>query len=99
MSQKCTQLWREAHVEVKMHKTHHARTTFGSCDVEKKVQAIAARSTFGSQNVQNTPGSDTTFGNEDVEKVHAVVAPSTFGSQNVQNTHHFRTFASQKRKN
>ena len=27
--------WREAHFEVKMHKTHHARTTFGSWDVEK----------------------------------------------------------------
>ena len=30
MSKKCTQLWREAHVEVKMYKTHHVRTTFGS---------------------------------------------------------------------
>ena len=30
MSKKCTPLWREAHFEVKMCKTHHARTTFGS---------------------------------------------------------------------
>ena len=30
MSKKCTPLWREAHFEVKMHKTHHVRTTFGS---------------------------------------------------------------------
>ena len=30
MSKKCTPLWREAHVEVKMYKTHHARTTFGN---------------------------------------------------------------------
>ena len=30
MSKKCTPLWREAHVEVKMYKTHHVRTTFGS---------------------------------------------------------------------
>ena len=30
MSNKCTPLWREAHFEVKMYKTHHARTTFGS---------------------------------------------------------------------
>ena len=30
MSKKCTPLWREAHFEVKMHKTHHLRTTFGS---------------------------------------------------------------------
>ena len=53
----CTPLWREAHFEVKMHKTHQVRTTFGSCDVEK-VHAAVARSTFPSQNVQNTPFSD-----------------------------------------
>ena len=53
----CTPLWREAHFEVKMYKTHHCRTTFGSCDVEK-VHAVVARSTFWSQNVQNTPLSD-----------------------------------------
>ena len=53
----CTPLWREAHLEVKMYKTHQCRTTFGSCDVEK-MQAVVARSTFWSQNVQNTPLSD-----------------------------------------
>ena len=57
MSKKCTPLWREAHFEVKMYKTHQVRTTFGSWDVEK-VHAVVARSTFRSQNVQNTPGSD-----------------------------------------
>ena len=50
MSKKCTPLWRED-------KTHQCRTTFGSCDVEK-VHAVVARSTFPSQNVQNTPFSD-----------------------------------------
>ena len=40
----CTPLWRE---------TLHVRT----CDVEK-VNAVVARSTFRSQNVQNTPTSD-----------------------------------------
>ena len=30
MSKKCTPLWREAHFEVKMYKTHQRRTTFGS---------------------------------------------------------------------
>ena len=54
---KCTPLWREAHFQVKMYKTHHSRTTFGSSDVEK-VHAVVARSTFPSQNVQNTPGPD-----------------------------------------
>ena len=53
----CTPLWREAHFEVKMYKTHQRRTTFGSWDVEK-VHAVVARSTFRSQNVQNTPFSD-----------------------------------------
>ena len=53
----CTPLWREAHFQVKMYKTHQVRTTFGSCDVEK-VHAVVARSTFPSQNAQNTPFSD-----------------------------------------
>ena len=48
MSKKCTPLWREAHFEVKMYKTHHSRSTFGSWDVEK-VHAVVARSTFWSQ--------------------------------------------------
>ena len=57
MSKTCTPLWREAHFEVKMYKAHQARTTFGSCDVEK-VHAVVARSTFPSQNVKNTRCSD-----------------------------------------
>jgi len=57
MSKTCTPLWREAHFEVKMHKAPQCRTTFGSCDVEK-VDAVVARSTFRSQTVENTRGSD-----------------------------------------
>ena len=133
MWKKCTPLWREAHFEVKMYKTHQRRTTFGSWDVEK-VHAVVARSTFPSQNVQNTPASDhfwklrcrksarrcgakhiskskctkhykaphvrATFGGSDVEKVHTVVARSTFPSQNVQNTpasdHHFGSWDVEK---
>ena len=53
----CTPLWREAHFQVKRYKTPQRRTTFGSWDVEK-VHAVVARSTFPSQNVQNTRGSD-----------------------------------------
>ena len=53
----CTPLWREAHFEVKMYKAPQCRTTFGSWDVQK-VHAVLARSTFRSQNVQNTPGPD-----------------------------------------
>ena len=121
MSKKCTPLWREAHFQVKMYKTHHVRTSLGSCDVET-VHAVETRSTFLSQIVQNTSAPDhfwklrcrksarrcgakhiskskyvykthhvrTTFGSCDVEKVHAVVARSTFPSQNVQNTRGFR---------
>ena len=80
----CTPLWREAHFQVKMYKTHHVRTTFGSWDVEK-VHAVVARSTFPSHNVQNTPFSDH-FWKLWCRKVHAVVARSTFPSENVQQT-------------
>ena len=53
----CTPLWRKTCFQVKMYKAHQGRTTFGSWDVEK-VHAIVARSTFRSQNVQNTSVSD-----------------------------------------
>ena len=45
MWKKCTPLWREAHLEVKMLKTQGVRTTFGSSDLER-VHAVVARSTF-----------------------------------------------------
>ena len=64
MSKKCTPLWREAHLEVKMLKTPGVRTTFGSSDLEK-VHAVVARSTFWSQN-EKTLGVRTTFGGSDV---------------------------------
>ena len=57
MSKKCMPLWREAHFEVKMLKTPAVRTIFGGSDIEK-VHAVVARSTFRSQNVKNTRGSD-----------------------------------------
>ena len=53
----CTPLWREANFEVKMYKPPQLRSTFKSCDVGK-VHAAVARSTFRSQNVKNTRGSD-----------------------------------------
>ena len=48
-----TPLWREAHSQVKMLKNWRVRTTFWRCDVQK-CHAAVARSTFVSQNVQNT---------------------------------------------
>ena len=43
-----TRVWREAHFQVKMHKTPQSRTNFGSSDVQKWHAAVA-RSTFSSQ--------------------------------------------------
>ena len=59
MSKKCTPLWRQAHVQVKIctkHTIHGA--LFKSCDVEKVHVVVAARSTCRSRIVQNTPGPD-----------------------------------------
>ena len=53
----CKLLWREAHFQVKMHKTLHLRSNFGSWEVEK-VNAVVARSTFRSKNAQSTPFPD-----------------------------------------
>ena len=85
----CTPLWREAHFEVKMYKTHQVRTTFGSCDVEK-VHAAVVRSTFGRHHAR------TTFGSWDVEKVHALVARSTFPNQILKTPHVRTTFGRRK---
>ena len=52
-----TLLWREALFGDKMYKRPQLRSTFRSWDVEK-VDGIVARSTFPSQNVQNTPFPD-----------------------------------------
>ena len=61
-------------------KAHHARTTFGSWDVEK-VHAVVARTTFPSQNVQNT----NFWKLRCLKSARRFVARSTFRSQNVQN--------------
>ena len=53
----CTPLWREARLQVKKLETPHDRSIFKSWDV-KKVHAFVARSTFRSQNAQNTPAPD-----------------------------------------
>ena len=50
----CTPLWCETHLQVENVKARHVRNTFGSWAVEK-MHAVVARSTFPSQNVQNTP--------------------------------------------
>ena len=65
MSRKCTPLWREAHFEVNMYKTHRCRTTFGSWDV-KKVHAVVARSTVIEVKSAKNWGVWSTFGRSDV---------------------------------
>ena len=79
---KCTPLWREAHLQVKMHKTQQVRTTGGSWDVEKSARRCGTRSTFRSQNVQKTPCSEH-FWKLRCWKVHASVVRRTFPGQNV----------------
>ena len=86
LSKKCTPLWRVAHFEVNMYKTHHARSTFGSWD-DEKVHAIVARSAFHFEfrSVQNWRVRST-FWSWDVENAHDVVARNTTCSD------HFWTF-------
>ena len=52
-----TRLSREAHFQVKMHKTPQSRANFGRSDVQKWHAAVA-RSSFSSQNAQNTTIAD-----------------------------------------
>ena len=79
MSKKCTPLWRAAHFQVKMHKAHQVRTTFGSWDVEKCTPLW--REAHFEVKMYKTHQLRTTFTSWDVEKVHAVVARSTFRNQ------------------
>ena len=69
MLQKRAPLWREAHSEAKGVKTHHARTTFGSRDVEQ-MHAVVVRSIFVRENVQNTSGPDPEHFWHYLEKMH-----------------------------
>ena len=91
MSKKCTPLWREAHFEVKMYKTLGVRNTFGGSDVEK-VHAVVARSTFRSQNVHNTRGSDhfwrfrCRFGSLGVTTLHYTLHYTTVHYTTLHNT-------------
>ena len=59
MSKKCTSLWREARVEVKMYKAHQRRSTFGRWHGQK-VHAVVAQSTSKNWRVRSS------FGRSDV---------------------------------
>ena len=71
----CTPLWREAQFEVKMYKTPHVRSTFGSWDVEKKCTPLWREARFQVK-MCKTPHDHvwTAFGSWDVGKVHAAEA-------------------------
>ena len=93
--EKCAPVWREDarstfhHIsKSKRAKAPHARSTFGSCSVEK-VHAVVARSTFPSQNAQNTSRSEH-FWKLRCWKSDAVLARSTFPSRNVPKNTTFR---------
>ena len=75
----CTPLWREAHFQVKMYKTHHGRPLF-EIQMSKKCTPLWREAHFQVKMLK-TLGVRTTFWSSDVEKVHAVVVGSTFPSQ------------------
>ena len=82
----CTPVWREAHFQLKMHKTHQGRTTFGSWDVEK-VHAVVVEAYFEvlykcTKHTSSGPLSEV----EMSKQCTIIVAPSTYRSENAQNT-------------
>ena len=84
LSKKCTPLWREAHLQVKMYKAHHVRTTFGGWDVEfpKSARRCGAKHISKWKCTKHTMfGPLLEAEMSSFEKVHAVVARSTFRSQ------------------
>ena len=76
MLKKCMPLWREAHLEVKMHKTPQCRSTFWKFKCRK-----SARHCCGKHISKSKCAKHTMLGlllEVDVEKVHAVLARSKF---------------------
>ena len=106
----CTQLWLEANFEAKTYKTHHSRSTFGSCDVEKSARRCGAKHTS-----KSTCTKHSSFGallEVEMTKKRTPLWPrfqgkiykthhsrSTFGSQDVEKVHSVvarSTFGSEK---
>ena len=65
MSKKCTPLWREAHVQVKMYKAHQLWTTFGSFEMSKKCTPLW-REAHVEVTMLKAPHARTTFEGSDV---------------------------------
>ena len=64
MSKKCMPLWHEAHVEVKMYKTHHVRTTFWRSEL---VHLVKSCQTWGFCSISKKDGRRETF-EEDLQR-------------------------------
>ena len=84
----CTPLWCEAHVQLKQLKTPRVRSTAGQMR-DEKLHVVVVRSTFPSQNVQNTPSSDHFWklrwreAHFEVKMLKALHVWSTFGRSDV----------------
>ena len=81
----CTPLWREAHFEVKMYKTHHVSDHFWKLRCRKSARRCGAKHISKWKCTKHSilgPLLEV----EMSQKVHAVVARSTFRSQHVKNT-------------
>ena len=97
MSKKCTPLWREAHFEVKMLKTPGLGPLL-EVQMSKKCTLFVARSTFRSQNVKNTRGSDHQMSKKctplwreahfEVKMFKTLGVRTTFGGSDVASLHY-----------
>ena len=86
MSKKCTPLWREAHLEVKMHKTPQPRDHFLEVAMSKKCTPLWREAHLEGRMYKTHHVSDHFLEVAMSKKVHAVVARSTFPSKKAQNT-------------
>ena len=89
-------LWREAHLQLKMYKTHLGRLF--EVQLSKNGTRLW-REAHLQLKMHKTPQSRATFRSSAVEKWHAAVARNTFATQNAQNTPfpgHFSKFSCQK---
>ena len=69
---KSTSLRYEEHFQVKIHKTHNARITFGTWNIEK-IHIVVIWKNFEIK-INKLCHFQTTFGNYDVEKVRTIMA-------------------------
>ena len=86
MSEKCTPLWREAHVQVKNVQSTPSPNHFWKLICWESARHPSAKHMSKSKCKKKTRQFLTTFGSWAVAKMQAIVAWSTFSSQSAQNT-------------